>query len=703
METVYHQEPFSDNTYNVLFSSELYAASILYAKRLNCETFPVINKIPANGHQWRTNKLGYAGAHPATLDAWQSATGFAVAPIDGDTLTIIDIDHPAFYSTVIVLLPILKETFTIQRGQNNCHIYIRLSKPLPQAYLTHKDIDNSEVASLRGAGSYVVGPYSDHPSGDKYIPRKGSQKVVQLDEQQTTLLLNLFTPPLPDEFTQPDPDKNQLILDHKHQINKRLIQELTELYLKIPRSYTRTDRAGDIWINTSCPLAEYHKHGDNNPSFGLNTSKGYGKCFHCNKIFSIKHLARLASIDVKRLGGLFDRPESDRPKTEMLTAAGASQSRMISDFLDADMRPALTRSDLLEMCNGLGWSKSKSYKAIQSAVDHNRITEIGEGIYQRKTAIIRGKLRYDDSAYKKHVINYRLAVTLDIQEQCQKEVLQSPNGISSPFSADKIARRVGVSKATLYRYESPKRLSLEKHRLYARFDLPPNADHQLRILSQARSGTKLFIDVISRRGHTIQRIDPHSYKWDDPGSALSHAKALAYRWRGKPVLCEQRPSIRLLPGQSIKQILPLGSVLSRSGNVYLDSFESLSMRVRAKNGDLAKIQYHTHPFNNFNQLLENASQGVSNRTKSNLTEIKGFTSASIAANTLLLKAQEMKEKTEWKDKVGYQPSPAKRSEIDAKKTPEQLLEEKKSRESYWQKRDDFIANNRRNRKQDQEP
>jgi hypothetical protein len=104
-----------------------------------------------------------------------------------DTLVFVDVDRAAFEDDLLRWLPIAASTYRQQRGTHSC-LAFRLPAPLPQR-LSLKDA-NGEVASLRGFGSYQVGPGSLHPSGERYTCNW--RPAIHLNEREMQQLIDRF-------------------------------------------------------------------------------------------------------------------------------------------------------------------------------------------------------------------------------------------------------------------------------------------------------------------------------------------------------------------------------------------------------------------------------------------------------------------------------------------------------------------------------
>jgi hypothetical protein len=146
----------------------------------------------------------------------------------------------------------------VQRG-DHCHLYTLLSHPLPKAVINLKD-NGQEVASLRGAGAYVVGPYSHHPEGRIYIP-SGTRPATLTDEETTTLLAlfgvtahsKLYANGQSTAATAQPHAPNQTSSHPYDSLNPDLVAALTAHFKQ--RHFHQRGQ----WLNGPCPQAERHK------------------------------------------------------------------------------------------------------------------------------------------------------------------------------------------------------------------------------------------------------------------------------------------------------------------------------------------------------------------------------------------------------------------------------------------------------------
>ena len=160
---------------------------------IRCELFPVIWKAPAPmiaggaPYQWGKQRLNRPGIHRASKYAWGIATGFGMTAVQGDPLVFVDIDQPLFEQQLLRLIPRLRMTYRQQRGNHSC-----LALRLPRLLDKRIEVSNAdgEVVSIRGFGSYQVGPGSLHQSGDRY--QANMLPPLTLTDTETNALMALI-------------------------------------------------------------------------------------------------------------------------------------------------------------------------------------------------------------------------------------------------------------------------------------------------------------------------------------------------------------------------------------------------------------------------------------------------------------------------------------------------------------------------------
>lgn len=95
-------------------------------------------------------------------------------------------------------------------------------------------------------------------------------RLVELHERR--YCINDFAAYLP----RPTPRPAQSVIPYVP--NADLIAQVTQAFMG------RGGRLRGDWVNGACPFPSNHKHDDRHPSFGFNTSTGYGFCHVCGTL-----------------------------------------------------------------------------------------------------------------------------------------------------------------------------------------------------------------------------------------------------------------------------------------------------------------------------------------------------------------------------------------------------------------------------------
>jgi hypothetical protein len=542
----------------------LMMTATLYSKRLGYECFPLIGKVPALGYEWQKNALNQPGVHSASLAHWQAATGFGMAPVTGSKDVVLDIDDPTFESQIKDLLPRIHNAFTVRRG-DHCHIYLTLQSSLPKAYLTFRD-GKQERASLRGAGSYVVGPRSLHPDGDIYTPANNAGKL-ELDVIETQNLLALFGEhmSIKDTRKRKNPQASALASEIDNQgiwdrlgesigdisyVGKALVESTMQTLFQ--RGYqARWDVQRQIWwLNGQCP--NHAAHADRHPSFGYN-SRGVGYCFVCGPMLTTQ-VADLLGIE--RRGQSRPVPQRER-RSDLIERKLTISMRLIDLFhvlakkLDRrgkvrDAARRLSSEQLLQAGRRVGWSRACTYRNIRQAVQSGLLKRIERGLYECTEEFdTPAPGRPFGPVYSGHPAEYRRWHLMHIERQVQP----AHPTIYNP-SAASIAWRAGIQERTLYRYE--KRLGIRRIQVWKRTELPtipgPDGKPVPYLPDQGGKGYQR-LEVVNHE-ETLRRIDFRR------GHALNDAIKVANTWGGVVLLSERKPSIRVLPGQNAHDRVP---------------------------------------------------------------------------------------------------------------------------------------------------
>jgi len=248
------------------------------AHRLGMQAFPLIGKFPFADYHWQEKNRQTPGVQDADPGFWQEATGYALMALPGSDLYVIDCDSAAFQDHLFEALPELRQTRMVHSGlPGHSHLYARLSLVAAIKRLQLIE-DGTELASLRGHGSYVVGPGSIHPETGELYRDNSQWEIVQLDLAQSKKLLGLFKAR----------DKPQIIYAISES-DQSVIDYLAALFRE--RGY----RQNGEWVNGCCIYLERHQHNDTHPSFGFNTKTGGGNCFVCGG-FSLHQVAAQMNV-----------------------------------------------------------------------------------------------------------------------------------------------------------------------------------------------------------------------------------------------------------------------------------------------------------------------------------------------------------------------------------------------------------------------
>ena len=533
----------SKSRFSILTIEQKRRTAALYARRLNMAAFPLVGKVPAESERWLsyTRSAGAFGSDAA----WARATGYALAPIMGGCRAIIDIDDIEAASALIMVLATLKFTFAVTSGRG-IHYYVDLAKPINGI---HKLGTDHEIASLRGHGAYVAGPGSDHADGSVYTAN--SQQVLSLQALTTQMLFGVFGLNAPEARLQPRHDPTYQVPGEKGR--QAIAAALFDRGGKV-----RTDHNGETWINCTgaCPQVEQHKSGvDEHVSFGFNADRGYAKCFACDRYFTMKQLARALHVDLVVHGGVFgDKLPALAVRDGMvqrrgpLTQKGGTLRARIADLLKADERLTVSRADLLELGCGLGWRRATVDAAIQQALHSGLLRRVGNGMYWRMGECV--PLPFERAHYTA-AVPYRRAVLLRTERDLAATDKRS-------HATAYIAYRSGFSRRTVYNYEAA--LHIDRVQLFQRS------------AASCKTG-----DFPKGGGHWFEALDAKTratiglYPADADG--LQAVYELARR-RPRLIVAQlsQRPSIRVLPGESV--CLPRGARLLNSGRAIIDVLEA---------------------------------------------------------------------------------------------------------------------------------
>ncbi len=515
--------------------------------------FPVVGKVALI--KWAG--LG-AGVHGSD-EEWRPATGYAVAPRGNSGLICLDIDESAILPDVYQAAPALLSSLHVRRG-DHLHVYARLPRAVGRATLSLPSLyrPGHEAASLRGAGAYWIGPGSRHEAGDIY--EADGRPVVKLEFLAVGRLLDLFSSNGPGALAA-QALKGQVATHAKHEAERPLNPKLLEaisVALAAKGYRKHTDLAGHVWLKGKCPNKHLHKHDDRHSSFVFNTSTGYGWCFACHTSFNTKEVARWLDIDPAVYGRLYEAGAGParqlHPRSELIKSKQTVAARIL------DLLPSATfsRKDALAATTPYGWPAIKTDRALAAACRAGLLARVQQGQYELTQAGADYRAtttRLARDTYQGRAAKYRRAHTLKIELDHQAE---------RPKSAD-LAQAIGVSRATLYRHENA--LHIPRVPLFERREFRTAPESGYCWIEAIRPGQPLTPVKGQAHGETFVL----SQQFDGSLDAGQAFQAAIQAGATKLLRCRQLPSLRLLPGQRLQDLVPEGGRLEGRA-IYHDYF-----------------------------------------------------------------------------------------------------------------------------------
>jgi hypothetical protein len=442
-----------------------------YATRLGMSAFPVIDKQPPAGVEW-SRWTGAAGVYDKDDAHWRLATGYALAVTTDSLVAVVDLDDPTFLPELLAAEPHLKDTFQVRRG-DHVHFYIKLARPLGKSFLSLK-VGGREVASLRSQGAYVVGPRSDHMSGQSYTPNNARlQGLSGYEQEQLVLLLTPKTAPALPDLKQPPLPTLRTVRPGITAIPQWTINKNQDAAAKIAETLrARGYKTHKDWLNGPCLHPENHVNGDKNPSFGVNVHTGVGHCFSCGS-FSPRHVAQALGIEQRNsfsaravaFSGV--QPTSKTtPNTiqielniavEFNRRRRAAAGRLWAVLFDyarvADGQHTYRLAEILHIGDVWHLSRNQVLSALGLLVELGIMDRREAGVYVRagleRTQQLLGigadyaLVHLPVEAVKGRIGSYSSAITVIAEQQ-----------LDGTPSVGLIAGATGVSKSTIYRHEN---------------------------------------------------------------------------------------------------------------------------------------------------------------------------------------------------------------------------------------------------------
>ena len=122
----------------------------VWAHRYNHRIFPIYDKIPIKGVEWK-NATTDVGVWDD--DQWLAASGYGIVC---ENLTVVDIDKHESLN----VLPVVEDTLVV-RTRRGCHLYFQGTDP----HITTKIGFKPGIDVKTGVGAYVVGPGTERFDG----------------------------------------------------------------------------------------------------------------------------------------------------------------------------------------------------------------------------------------------------------------------------------------------------------------------------------------------------------------------------------------------------------------------------------------------------------------------------------------------------------------------------------------------------------
>ena len=462
------------------------------ALQLKMQAFPVIGKVPFKDYHWRERSRTTPGVQDADAALWSAATGYALMPVAGDPLYIIDCDAWWFERYLRKEFSVLDRTTAITSGQKgHCNFIVRLSLTLPLPRLQRHD-GRQEIASLRGQGSYVVGPGSRHPKTGATYQMLNSGEVVQFDADQTERLLALF------DASEP------IHVPHNPAAPEGLNAVIANLRA---RGY----RQNGEWLNGRCIHPARHKEEDRHASFGVNIRTGVGYCFLCGG-FSPQEV-------ITELGGplqpaLFP-PQEPLTSTLLVLGEQKEQANNNTDQIDIELsittelirrkcyqiarffallwddsrrhngQHTYTYTDLMELGYHFNLTRDQVKKALGQMVAKRLLIRRATGVYQRVgVSAARKLLGLADKQVFRALALPHTAFHGSPSEFCREVLAAIEPCLRAGCSTDHIAATIGYSRRSIYTHENA--LGIQRTPVTIRVGTAPaSAPHFVKVFKKA--------------------------------------------------------------------------------------------------------------------------------------------------------------------------------------------------------------------------
>lgn len=493
------------------------------SQRLGVAAFPLIGKIPPRGFAYSTLPRQTPGLLSADRGIWRLATGFALIPLLGSDVFFIDSDDAAFTEQLLQQFPKLVDAPQIQSGTpGHCNFVVRLTLDQPIRRLSLRS-EGREVGSLRGGASYIVGPGSQYPSGNRLYTHSGSWQPPLFSIGESERLLHLFARPA---FVG---EPQAIWLGNPADTSDPVETALRECGYR--------ERNG--WLNGRCIQPERHQTGDRHPSFGFNIHSGRGFCYVCGS-FSTQQVAaalgvsapeREAKQPARPFAYIGNQTESadDGIQTELnitteLIRRRKYQSARMYGLLFNHARShhgqhSYQLCDLIALGADVGLTQSQVNKAIKQMVEIGLLGRTAHGRYRRISLEGVRRLLGLNSEYALASVR-RSAYSGTTRQFNQAVLLDAGRRLPPGLSTATIAAATGRSRRTVYYHEN---------------DAQVERQTRVKRTGLATATPLSFIRVFDAQNRPIVTVD---------GKDFYKAAECAARQSGKPWGWSQRASLR---------------------------------------------------------------------------------------------------------------------------------------------------------------
>lgn len=276
-----------------------YAARALELVAKGFTPIPLTGKRPVTDG-WQT----FRALKPEKIYEWERGGLFKnigmVCGAASNNVVVIDFDGMAGYMLFKEKFPELAKTFTVKTGSGKgMHVYFKVALlPDSKGYMGIP-VEGGEPINIeiKSDGKQVVIPPSIHPDTGSAYEKFINAPIMPVED--ITAVMNWAASLKPQEHEWQPPTSSS----GGDNFNLKLTSAVESYFRSQPHKEKRE------WLNTPCPNAGAHKHGDEVWSFGYNTRKFFGHCYRCGDML-LKDLLPMIGIDPANYGGFYEVGES---------------------------------------------------------------------------------------------------------------------------------------------------------------------------------------------------------------------------------------------------------------------------------------------------------------------------------------------------------------------------------------------------------